>query len=88
MAANCRPEEVGEGVVDNADDGLAVVAEAEGDADGRVAVDEVCGAVDGVDDECWGGGKGVARFICFFADEAVGVLATGTHNDLELLVGG
>lgn len=34
------------------------MGEGEGDGDVGVAVDEVCGAVDGVDYECWGGGEG------------------------------
>lgn len=41
----------GEGVVDDADGGDEVDGEAERDGDVGVAVDEVGGAVDGVDDE-------------------------------------
>lgn len=60
-----------EGVVDHPDEGLAIEGEREGDGDVRVGVDEVCGAVDGVDDEGWGGGEG-ARGGGFFAEEGVG----------------
>ncbi len=58
LAADGVVEVVGEGVVDDADEGPEVVGEGEGDGDVGVGVDEVCGAVDGVDDECWGGGEG------------------------------
>lgn len=50
-------EVLGEGVVDDADEGFEVVGEGEGDGDVGVGVDEVCGAVDGVDYEGWGGGE-------------------------------
>lgn len=41
-----------EGIVDYADGGDLVYGEAERDCDVRVAVDKVCGAVDGVEDDC------------------------------------
>ena len=47
------------------------MCEGEGDADVRMGMYEVCGAVDGVDDECGGGGEG-AGGGGFFAEEAVG----------------
>lgn len=34
-------------------------------------MDEVCGAVDGVDDECWGVGECVFGGVGFFADESL-----------------
>ena len=40
-------------VVDDADDGLALDGETEGDADVGIEVDKVGRAVDRVDDECW-----------------------------------
>ena len=49
-------EVLGVGVVDYTDEGFQVVREGEGDGDVGEAVDEVCGAVDGVADE--GGGFG------------------------------
>ncbi len=71
VAADGVVEVLGEGVVDDADEGAAVVGEGEGDGDVRVGVDEVGGAVDGVDDEGWGGGE-VAGCGGFFAEEAGG----------------
>lgn len=74
MAVNGGVEVVGEGVVDDADEGDEVVDEGEGDADVGVGVDEVCGAVDGVDDEGGGGGElGFAGDVGFFAEESVGM---------------
>jgi len=58
LAADGVVEVLGERVVDDADEGAQVVGEGEGDGDVGVGVDEVCGAVDGVDDEGWGGGEG------------------------------
>ena len=64
-------EETRVGVVYDTDDGVACHGQAERDADVRVQVHEVCGAVDGVDDEggrlrdygggwcAWGVGVGV-----------------------------
>lgn len=46
------------------------MGEAEGDADVWVAVDEVCGAVDGVADEGWGGGEVCAGGVGFFAEKS------------------
>ena len=34
------------------------MSEGKGNADVGVGMNEVCGAVDRVDDECWGGGEG------------------------------
>ena len=48
-------EVLGEGVVDDADEGFEVVGEGEGDGDVWVGVDEICGSIYGVDDEGWGG---------------------------------
>lgn len=49
-------EVLGERVVDDADDGFVGDDEGHGDGDVGVGVDEVGGAVDGVDDEGGGGG--------------------------------
>lgn len=72
MAVDGGVEMVGEGVVDDADEGDEVVDEGEGDADVGVGVDEVCGAVDRVDHEGGGGGElGFAGDVAFFAEESV-----------------
>ena len=57
FAADGVVEVLGEGVVDDADEGFEVVGEGEGDGDVGVGVHEVCGAVDRVHDEGWGGGQ-------------------------------
>jgi hypothetical protein len=44
-------------------------------------VEEVCCAVDGVDDEGWCGGEGLAGPVGFFADEAVRVRFSWTGED-------
>ena len=62
-------EVLGERIIDDADQRAEIVGKGEGDADVRMGVHEVCGAVDGVDDE--GGGRGeVAGGGGFFAEEA------------------
>ncbi len=67
-----------EGIVDNADRGDEVNGEAERDADVGVGMDEVCCAVDRVDDERWVSGKKRARSVGFFAHEAfVRVVSVG-----------
>ena len=67
-------EVLGEGVVDDADEGFQLVGEGEGDGDVRVGVHEVGGAVDGVDDErgCQGETRGGSGGGGFFAEEGVG----------------
>ena len=50
LAFDPRVEGFGEGVVDDAEDGFLVDGEAERDAEVGVAVEEVGGAVYGVDD--------------------------------------
>lgn len=73
-AADRGVEGLREGVVDDADGGEQVDAEAEGDADVGVVVHEVGGAVDGVDDEGWAGGEARVGRVGFFAHEGdVGV---------------
>lgn len=59
-----------EGVVDYAYYGGEVYAETEGDTGPGEGVDEVGSSVYWVDDECWGGGEGVAGFVGFFAHES------------------
>ena len=70
MAADGVVDVLCEGVVDDADQGDEVVREGEGDTDVGVSVNEVCCAVDGVDNEGWGGGKRAA-YGGFFAEEAM-----------------
>ena len=50
FAADGVVEVLDEGVVDDADEGFELGGEGLGDGDVGMAVDEVCGAVDGVDD--------------------------------------
>lgn len=50
-------EVLGEGIVDDTDEGFEFVGEGEGDGDIRVGVYEVGGSVYGVDDEGWGRGE-------------------------------
>jgi hypothetical protein len=69
LAFDAGVERCSEGIVDYAYDGFLVDGQAEGDADVRVAVEEVCGSVYGVDDEGGCVGEGEARVIGFFADE-------------------
>lgn len=71
MAVDSGVEMVSEGVIDDTDKGDEVVYEGEGDADVGVGVDEVCSAVDGVDDEGGGGGEvGFAGDVGFFTEES------------------
>ena len=60
-----------EGVINDPHHRPKIHGEGEGDADVRVGMHEIRGAVDGVEDECWGGGEG-AGVGCFFAEEGVG----------------
>ena len=46
-----------EGVVDNANKGFLVEGEGQGDRNVGVGVNEVCGAINGIDDEGWSGGE-------------------------------
>ena len=62
----------GERIVDDANERDEIVDEGERDADVGVGVDEVGRAVDGVDDECGGGGEVEAWVVGFFAEEAGG----------------
>ena len=70
LAFDAGVEVLGERVVHHADSGAFVDGYAEGDADVGVEVEEVVGAVYGVDDEGWGGGEGVAGLVGFFAHES------------------
>ena len=60
---------LGEGIIHDPHHRDEVHGEGEGDGDVRVSMHEVCGAVDGVEDEGWGGGE-CAGGGCFFAEEA------------------
>lgn len=71
-AADGGEEFVEEGVVDDADGGVAGEEEGEGDGDGGEVVDEVGGAVDGVDEEGGAGGDAARGVVAFLADEVVG----------------
>lgn len=71
-AFNAGIELIEEGVEDDADGWDFVDGKTKGDADGREGVDEVRGAVDGVDDEGGCGGELHAGFVGFFADELEG----------------
>lgn len=51
------------GVEDDADGGELFVDETEGDAEGGKGVDEVCCAVDGVDDEGWFWEEGISFLL-------------------------
>lgn len=81
VAADAGVEGFGEGVVDDADGGGQVDCEAEGDADVRVAVDEVSCSVYGVDDECGFGREALAGGVGFFAHEAVRIIRCGWNGD-------
>jgi hypothetical protein len=59
------------GVVNDSDDGGAVDAEGERDADIWEGVDEVYGAVDGIADESWSVGEFLAWDVGFLAEEAL-----------------
>ena len=60
-----------ERVIHDTDQGTHFVSERHGDGNVRVSVDEIGGAVDGIDDECGRGGE-AARGGCFFTEEGVG----------------
>jgi len=70
VAEDPAVEGAGEGVVDDADLGCVVYAEAERDADVWVGVNKIRCAIDWVDDEGWGGGDTVTGVVCFFAYES------------------
>jgi hypothetical protein len=72
MAADCGVQLAGERVIDNTNVRDVINGKAERDAEIGVCVYEVCGAVDGVDDECWTGGEvRFAGYVRFFANKAV-----------------
>lgn len=66
LAVDGVVEVLGEGIVDDADEGTELVGEGKGDGDVGMGVHKVHGAVYGVDDEGWGGGE-AAGCRCFFA---------------------
>lgn len=77
VALDGGPELVAEGIVHDADGGLFLDDEGNGDGDVGEAVDEVGRAVYGVDDEGWLVGDGLARVVGFFADEGEGRVVGG-----------
>lgn len=58
---NGMVEMLGEGVVDDADEGFELVGESEGDGDVGMSVYEVGGSVYWVDYESWGWGEAAGR---------------------------
>lgn len=89
-AAHGREQLVGEGVQHDADGGPLRDDEAQRDADGGEAVDEVGGAVDGIDDEAGHVGDALFRLERLLADEVVlGVARDQARGDqvLDGLVG-
>ncbi len=83
---------LGEGVVDDADEGFSVVGEGEGDGDVRVGVHEVGGAVYGIDYERGGGreaggGGGGGRFFAEEGVGGVGVFEGGGDHGFDGFVG-
>ena len=79
-AAEDGPGFVEHGVVDHSEDGFAVVAEGDGDAEVRDAVEEIDGAVDGVDDPLPRGG--LVAGGAFLAEDDV-VRASGEDSGFE-----
>ena len=71
--------------MDDANDGDAVEAHSDGDAEHREEVRVVDGAIEGVDDPGWGVGDeillGAAFAICFFANESDVGLAIDVNNE-------
>ena len=59
---------LGEGIVNDTDEGFELVGKGEGDGDVGMGVDEVCGSVYWVNDERWGGGE-ATRGGGFLAEE-------------------
>lgn len=58
---NSMVEMLGEGIVDDADEGFELVGEGEGDGDVGMSVHEVGGSVYRVDNECWGWSESAGR---------------------------
>lgn len=77
VAFDGGPELVAEGIVDDAHRGNFVHDEGDGDGDFWKAVDEVGCAVDGVDDEGWVVGDGLAGVVRLFANEGEGRVVGG-----------
>ena len=59
-----------EWVVDDPDLGVLVNREAQGNGDVGVGVDEIGGAIDGIDDEDGPRGNSAGRWSCLFSQES------------------